>query len=116
MSFFTASASQTAAPPSIATHTSAQPRFHVDEPATASPTSNDGWGDAQDQAFGNDDEDEKDGWGDMDLPAEPAPALSRIRAAQQKPVTTQPKPVATSTSSPVKHISRPGVLSFMPSP
>uniref|UniRef100_A0A7I4DA95 Protein kinase domain-containing protein n=1 Tax=Physcomitrium patens TaxID=3218 RepID=A0A7I4DA95_PHYPA len=105
----TASASQTAAPPSIATHTSAQPRFHVDEPATASPTSNDGWGDAQDQAFGNDDEDEKDGWGDMDLPAEPALALSRIRAAQQKPVTTQPKPVATSTSSPVKHISRPGV-------
>lgn len=105
----TASASQTAAPPSIATHTSAQPRFHVDEPATASPTSNDGWGDAQDQAFGNDDEDEKDGWGDMDLPAEPAPALSRIRAAQQKPVTTQPKPVATSTSSPVKHISRPAI-------
>uniref|UniRef100_A0A7I4DFP3 Protein kinase domain-containing protein n=1 Tax=Physcomitrium patens TaxID=3218 RepID=A0A7I4DFP3_PHYPA len=105
----TASASQTAAPPSIATHTSAQPRFHVDEPATASPTSNDGWGDAQDQAFGNDDEDEKDGWGDMDLPAEPALALSRIRAAQQKPVTTQPKPVATSTSSPVKHISRPAI-------
>lgn len=91
--------SQGAAPPSIATHLSAQPRFHADEPATASPTSTDGWGDAQEQAFANDD-DEKDGWGDMDLPPEPAPALARIRAAQQKPVTTQPKPVAKSVTRP----------------
>ncbi|KAG0591818.1 hypothetical protein KC19_1G204500 [Ceratodon purpureus] len=102
----TAPVSQGVAPPSIATHLSAQPRFHADEPATASPTSTEGWGDAQEQPFADDD-DEKDGWGDMDLPPEPAPALARIRAAQQKPVTTQAKPVATSTIT--KSVTRPSV-------
>lgn len=97
------------APSSIATHTSAQPRFHADEPATSSPTSTEGWGDAQEQAFANDDN-EKDGWGDMDLPAEPAPApaLARIHAAQQKPIATQKKPVATLTSTSTRIVTKPG--------
>lgn len=87
------------APPSVPTHTTAQPRLHADEPAPASPTSTDGWGDAQEQSFANDD-DEKDGWGDMDLPAEPAPALARIRAAQQKPVaSSQQKPAVLQKST-----------------
>lgn len=110
----TASAPQgVSAPPSVPSHTTAQPRLHADEPAPASPTSTDGWGDAQEQGFANDD-DEKDGWGDMDLPAEPAPALARIRAAQQKPVaSTQPKPVAlqkptsTTTSTTARLVTKP---------
>jgi len=101
------------APPTVPSHTSAQPRLHADEPTSASPTSTDGWGDAQEQAFANDD-DEKDGWGDMDLPAEPAPALARIRAAQQKPVTTTQqkpvalqKPVSTTTSTTTRIVTKP---------
>jgi SCY1-like protein 1 len=84
------------------------PRFHADEPAASSPTSTDGWGDAQEQASPNDD-DEKDGWGDMDLPAEPAPApaLARIHAAQQKPITTQKKPIATATSTTTRIVTKP---------
>lgn len=119
--FFAASAPQgVSAPPSVPSHTTAQPRFHVDEPASASPTSADGWGDAQEQAFANDD-DEKDGWGDMDLPAEPAPALARIRAAQQKPVaSTQQKPVAlqkptsTTTSTTARLVTKPSKLKPLP--
>lgn len=49
----------------------------------------------------------------MDLPAEPAPALARIRAAQQKPVTTQQKPVtlqkpvSTTTSTTTRIVTKP---------
>jgi hypothetical protein len=46
--------------------------------SAASPTLTDGWGDAQDNAFAhdNDDNDEKDGCSDMDLPPKLEPALA----------------------------------------
>lgn len=97
-----ASVSQAAPPQPIATSHTAHSRLHAEEPTMASPTSTDGWGDAQDQTLAVDD-DEKDGWGDMDLPAEPAPppALARIRAAQQRPV-------ASSTSTTAKVVTKLG--------
>jgi SCY1-like protein 1 len=83
----TASAVEVSAPLPIAPLSNSF--LHTDEAAPASPTSTDGWGDAQDNGFAHDnDDDEKDGWGDMDLPPDPVPALARIRAAQMKPVTT----------------------------
>jgi hypothetical protein len=50
----------------------------TEEVLAASPTLTDGWGDAQDNGFahGNDDNDEKDGSGDMDLPPKLEPALA----------------------------------------
>jgi len=58
----------------------------------------------------------------MDLPAEPAPALARIRAAQQKPVTTQQKPVAlqkpvsATTSTATRIVTKPSELKLSPPP
>jgi hypothetical protein len=52
----------------------------TEEVSAASPTLTDGWGDAQDNGFAhnNDDNDEKDGCGDMDLQPKLEPALTHI--------------------------------------
>ncbi|XP_076948487.1 uncharacterized protein LOC143620744 isoform X2 [Bidens hawaiensis] len=65
-----------------------------DQPAPASPTSTDGWGELENGI--QDHESEKDGWDDM-LPLEdekPTPALANIQAAQKRPVM-QSKPPAS---------------------
>ncbi|KAI7749305.1 hypothetical protein M8C21_023640 [Ambrosia artemisiifolia] len=74
-----------------------------DQPAPASPTSTDGWGELE-NGIHEDHESEKDGWDDM-LPLEdekPSPALANIQAAQKRPViqakqqVSIPRPKSTS--------------------
>lgn len=55
----------------------------------SSPTSNDGWGDGDENGSLTEDND-KNGWDDLEADEDPAPpVLSRINAAQQRPVQSQ---------------------------
>ncbi|KAL5724948.1 hypothetical protein ACHQM5_008148 [Ranunculus cassubicifolius] len=68
-----------------------------DHPAPASPTSTDGWGDA-DNSLQDDIDGDKDGWDDVEPLEEinkPPPELANIQAAQKRPIVTQPKRPAT---------------------
>ncbi|KAK1409274.1 hypothetical protein QVD17_35800 [Tagetes erecta] len=78
-------------------------QYMDDQPAPASPTSTDGWGELE-NGINEDQESEKDGWDDM-LPLEdekPSPALANIQAAQKRPViqaksqASIPRPKSTS--------------------
>ncbi|KAI3757773.1 hypothetical protein L6452_05316 [Arctium lappa] len=64
----------------------------VDQPAPASPTSTEGWGELE-NGINDDQENDKDGWDDfMSLEdPKPSPALASIQAAQKRPVP-QTKP------------------------
>ncbi|XP_071711478.1 uncharacterized protein [Rutidosis leptorrhynchoides] len=66
----------------------------VDQPAPESPTSNDGWGELDNNGVIGDHDNDKDGWDDF-LPLEdtnPSPALASIQAAQKRPVAhTKPQ-------------------------
>ncbi|CAM6105787.1 unnamed protein product [Calypogeia fissa] len=64
-------------------------------PAVGSPKS-DGWGDIDDNGNANGDDDDADGWGDMGLAEEPA--LARLQAAQQRPVTVTRTQITTTTA------------------
>ncbi|CAN1311402.1 N-terminal kinase-like protein [Linum perenne] len=59
----------------------------ADPPEPVSPTSTDGWGDAE-NGIGEDHNDEKDGWDELEPLEEskPTPALANIQAAQKRPV------------------------------
>lgn len=63
--------------------------------------SSNGWGEMDDSAAtAEDDDDDKDGWDDMEsFESVPPPALSRIQAAQQRPVQAARPPRANSVSS-----------------
>lgn len=60
----------------------------TDQHATESPTSTDGWGEVENGVH-DDDENEKDGWDELEPIEEPkpSPALANIQAAQKRPVS-----------------------------
>ncbi|KAL3698434.1 hypothetical protein R1sor_012510 [Riccia sorocarpa] len=86
------SVSERPPPPPVSVHTSS---YQPEAPAVVSPTS-DGWGDIGENGNFNDDDD-ADGWGDMGLAEEPA--LARIHAAQQRPVSVTKTQVSTTTTT-----------------
>ncbi|XP_022149841.1 probable inactive serine/threonine-protein kinase scy1 isoform X1 [Momordica charantia] len=72
----------------------------TDQHATESPTSTDGWGEVENGVH-DDDENEKDGWDELEPIEEPkpSPALANIQAAQKRPVSqpvSHTKPPSTS--------------------
>ncbi|MCO5581933.1 hypothetical protein L7F22_035822 [Adiantum nelumboides] len=84
--------SQTAANTVSNSHTSSL----VSQPSV----SDNGWGDMDGAAAAVEDDDDKDGWDDMESFESPAPsALSRIQAAQQRPVQAQRVSSTNSLSS-----------------
>ncbi|XP_076916722.1 uncharacterized protein LOC143576539 isoform X2 [Bidens hawaiensis] len=77
-----------------------------DQPAPASPTSTDGWGELENGI--QDHESEKDGWDDM-LPLEdekPAPALANIQAAQKRPVIQSKPPASIPRPRPSSNVGK----------
>ncbi|KAL5538523.1 hypothetical protein UlMin_046094 [Ulmus minor] len=84
-------------PTTAPTHVSSRTDL-AEQPVPESPTSTDGWGEIEN---GIDDENEKDGWDDIEPLEEPkpSPALANIQAAQKRPVAvpvSQPKQQGTS--------------------
>ncbi|XP_065870637.1 uncharacterized protein [Euphorbia lathyris] len=70
----------------------------ADQPQPVSPTSTDGWGEIENGIHEENDND-KDGWDDIEPLEEPKPILASIQAAQKRPVVqpvSQSKPQATS--------------------
>ncbi|WCJ20096.1 N-terminal kinase-like protein [Euphorbia peplus] len=73
----------------------------ADQPQPLSPTSTDGWGEIENGIHEEENDNEKDGWDDIE-PLEdpkPSPVLASIQAAQKRPVAQpalQSKPQATS--------------------
>ncbi|KAJ9539805.1 hypothetical protein OSB04_026311 [Centaurea solstitialis] len=82
-------------------------QYIADEPAPASPTSTDGWGELENGIHG-DHESEKDGWDDM-LPLEdptPSPALANIQAAQKRPVVQTKSQASIPRPKSTSHVSK----------
>jgi len=84
--------SATEAPSVKASHHTRSNSDFTDQPAPPSPTSTDGWGDAE-NGISEGHESDKDGWDlePLDEP-KPSPALANIQAAQKRPVSQSSRP------------------------
>ncbi|CAE6041689.1 unnamed protein product [Arabidopsis arenosa] len=95
-----ATSTATEAPSVKASHHTRSNSDFTDQPAPPSPTSTDGWGDAE-NGISEGHESDKDGWDlePLDEP-KPSPALANIQAAQKRPVSQSSRPSAATSSRP----------------